>query len=131
MAYISRENLKAILIDFKTKVLEKDTITLENAKAYADSIKSLGFAVRKVDVLPQPEDAKENIFYLVPKTDNAEEPNLCDEYVFQDGAFELVGNTSIASNIDTSNFYTKTEIDDMMKEMTVEEINQFNTDLWG
>ena len=131
MSNISRENLKAILIDFKTKTLGKDAETLEAAKAYADSLAALGFKTLKVDALPELSEAKENILYLVPKTSGTEENNICDEYILSNGAFEIVGSTKVTVDFDASNFYTKTEIDEKLTEMTPEEINQFNTDLWG
>ena len=131
MSYISRENLKAILIDFKTKTLGKDGETLEAAKAYADSLAAIGFKTLKVDALPELSEAKEYILYLVPKTSGTEENNICDEYVLSNGAFEIVGSTKVTADFDTSNFYTKAEIDEKLTEMTPEEINQFNEDLWG
>ena len=131
MSYISRENLKAILIDFKTKTLGKDGETLEAAKEYADSLAALGFKALKVDALPELSEAKDNILYLVPKADSSEENNICDEYVLSNGAFEIIGSTKVTADFDASNFYTKTEIDEKLTEMTPEEINQFNTDLWG
>ena len=131
MSYISRENLKAILIDFKTKTLGKDAETLQSAKEYADSLAALGFKPLKVEALPELSEAKENILYLVPKTSGTEENNICDEYILSNGAFEIVGSTKVTANFDTSNFYTKAEIDAKLTEMTPEEINQFNEDLWG
>ena len=131
MSYLSRENLKAILIDFKTKTLGKDGETLQAAKEYADSLATIGFKALKVEALPELSEAKENILYLVPKTSGTEENNICDEYILSNGAFEIVGSTKVTADFDTSNFYTKTEIDEKLTEMTPEEINQFNEDLWG
>ena len=131
MSNISRENLKAILIDFKTKTLGKDGETLQAAKEYADGLAAIGFKALKVEALPELSAAKENILYLVPKTSGTEENNICDEYVLSNGAFEIVGSTKVTADFDTSNFYTKSEIDAKLTEMSPEEINQFNEDLWG
>ena len=131
MSNISRENLKAILIDFKTKTLGKDAETLQSAKEYADGLAAIGFKALKVEALPELSEAKEHILYLVPKTSGTEENNICDEYVLSNGAFEIVGSTKVTADFDTSNFYTKSEIDAKLTEMSPEEINQFNEDLWG
>lgn len=47
--------------------------------------------------------------YLVPK-ESTEQKDIFDEYIFYDGKPELIGTTQI----DLSNYYTKTEVDDLL-----------------
>lgn len=58
---------------------------------------------RKVNVLPV--TGEPNIIYLVPKAD-PETSDACDEYIWQDNAWELIGNTSI----DLSGYITDEEL---------------------
>lgn len=53
---------------------------------------NIGLKAKKVDVLP--DVGKGNILYLVPKQDG-EDPNVCEEYLWIDDKFELIGSTSI------------------------------------
>ena len=61
------------------------------------------FHFEKAEELP--ETGKENVIYLVKKTDSEEE-DIYEEYLFVDGAPELLGSTKI----DLSGFALKTEI---------------------
>lgn len=53
---------------------------------------NIGLKAKKYEHLP--EEGKGNILYLVPK-ENGEDHDICAEYLWIDGAFELVGSTSI------------------------------------
>lgn len=57
-----------------------------------------------VDILP--ETGETDTIYLVKK-DNPGEQNLYDEYVYANGAWEHIGDTSV----DLTDYYTKTETD--------------------
>ena len=88
---------------------------------------------QKVNSLPV--TGEPNIIYLVPKT-TPETSNACDEYIWQDNAWELIGSTEIdlsdyvtdedlttalqdylttsAFNTAIANYYTKTEIGNLL-----------------
>lgn len=60
-----------------------------------------------VDTLP--ETGETDTIYLVKK-DNPGEQNLYDEYVYANGAWEHIGDTSV----DLTDYYTKNEVDDKL-----------------
>ena len=55
--------------------------------------------VKFLVVTELPETDTENAIYLVPVAESAE-GNLFDEYIFVDGAWEKIGSTSVAVNLD-------------------------------
>lgn len=61
------------------------------------------------DILP--EIGKSNIIYLIPSSDPREK-NVKDEYLWIDGAWEKIGNTSV----DLSQYWSKEELREMTKE---------------
>lgn len=63
-------------------------------------------SIRKVNQLPA--TGEDNVIYLVPK--DWEEPDIHDEYIWQDGRWELIGTTQI----DLSDYYTKSETDTLL-----------------
>lgn len=55
--------------------------------------------------------AKEHVIYLVPQAaEDAEAPDIFDEYIVKDGTLELIGNT----DTHLENYYTKAEVDDLI-----------------
>lgn len=78
--------------------LKNQTYTREEINQKIAAIKTASFEV--VDALPA--SGEENIIYLVPK--DGEEPDTHDEYIWMDGAWELIGSTQI----DLSNYLQKT-----------------------
>ena len=78
--------------------LKNQTYTREEINQKIAAIKTASFEV--VDALPA--SGEENIIYLVPK--DGEEPDTHDEYIWVDGAWELIGSTQI----DLSNYLQKT-----------------------
>lgn len=66
-----------------------------------------GVSFRKVQTLPQ--TGESNVIYLVPKS-TSETDNVFDEYIWIDNDWELIGDTEI----DLSDYYTKTETDDLL-----------------
>lgn len=61
----------------------------------------------KIEVVTElPETGESNVIYLVPKQDE-DENNVFDEYLYVNDEWELIGTT----DIDLSNYYTKSEID--------------------
>ena len=61
----------------------------------------------KIEVVTElPETGEANVIYLVPK-ETEDENNVFDEYIWINDEWELIGTT----DIDLSNYYTKSEID--------------------
>lgn len=61
----------------------------------------------KIEVVTElPEIGEANVIYLVPKQDE-DENNVFDEYIWINDDWELIGTT----DIDLSNYYTKSEVD--------------------
>lgn len=90
---VSDEQVRAALNDYLADH-PIDTLTEDEVRAIVNAM--LGDITQthfeKVDVLP--DDGKENIIYLVP-TENTEEQNIYDEYIFLNGIPELIGTTKI------------------------------------
>ena len=74
-------------------------------KEEVSAIASAGLKREVVNNLPSISAAVENTIYLVP-SEKQEDNNVRDEYLFVNGAFELIGTTKI----DLSNYYNKNEI---------------------
>lgn len=68
------------------------------------------FHIAVVDELPQSGEAR--TIYLVPKPAGYEN-NIRNEYIWVNGDWELIGDTAV----DLSNYYNKTEIDNMLNGM--------------
>lgn len=66
------------------------------------------FSLVPVDTLPT-ENIRTDVIYAIP-SDNPQEQNVRVEYVYVNGNWEILGNT----NIDLTNYYTKSEIDAMI-----------------
>ena len=161
MAFLSKENLLAILSDFKTKVsakiveatptklsqlvndagyatgtevTQKATDALNQAKTYADT--AFGnvdaFKIVKVESLPEATEAVENTIYLVAIPGSDEENNIYNEYIVIDDTWEHLGTTEV----DLSGYDNKSSVNAKIEaakpvEMTSEEIQAFNTSLWA
>lgn len=102
---------KADKTDIPTKVSQLANDSEYATKTEVNAIASARLRREVVAELPTVEDAIENTIYLVPNggTDN----NVKDEYLFIDGAFELLGSTEI----DMSDYYSKTELDAELTDM--------------
>lgn len=103
--------------------------TLALARAYADKIKQQigpGFTPQIVESLPTVGDAK--ILYLVLKEGTAPQGNIYDEYLWIDGAYELIGDTDTIMTVDSvlsdsstnpvQNKIIKAELDKRLEEPT-------------
>lgn len=83
-------------------------------KSYVDKkieetlAKISGLTPKIVDELPTIEEANSNTIYLVP-VENAEEPNLYNEYLFINSNFELIGQKDVV-NADLSQYAKKEEV---------------------
>lgn len=88
-------------------------LTLALAKKYTDSKigEVLEFKIEIVETLPL--DPDRHTIYLVPKT-VSEPTNGYIEYLYVNNKWEIIGETTI----DLSNYYTKTEVDQLFVEHT-------------
>ena len=113
--------------------LKSQTYTQTEVDALIDA--AINGRFQKVNVLPA--TGEPNVIYLVPKA-TPETSNACDEYIWQDNAWELIGstdidlsgyvtddelNTALADYLTTSafntaiaNYYTKTEVGNLLDE---------------
>lgn len=108
------ENIKTVEIPTQIKEsivnnLESTSIdkslSANQGKVLKDMIANL--ANLRIEIVDQlPSIGETNVIYLVNKTGSA--PDVHDEYVFVNDAWEKIGNTEI----DLSNYYTKQEIDE-------------------
>lgn len=111
LEYVQGQN-----IEF-TKVGGKVTISADlsdylTAEQIYDLIGEIGgISMQKVDVLPP--TGESNVIYLVPKNPG-EQDNIFDEYVYVDGDWEKIGDTSV----DLSDYYTKSETDALIPTKT-------------
>lgn len=76
-------------------------------KREIDDMLSAGMKYEVVDELPATGEA--GTVYLVPKQ-SAGTGDVYDEYIYVDGSYEHIGSTEI----DLSNYYTKTQADDLL-----------------
>lgn len=122
-------DLKADKTDLADKV---------DTKTFTDTLANItSFSYEVVEALPSLEDAEKGVLYLV--ADDREAPDLYNEYLLiengEDRSFECIGRHE---EIDFSNLYTKTEVDDFLKDKADKEhgrhldekawvINDFNT----
>ena len=77
--------------------------TLALARAYADKIKQqvgAGFTPQIVESLPTTGDS--TILYLVLKEGTAPQGNIYDEYLWIDGAYEHIGDTTTIMTVDSA-----------------------------
>ena len=91
-----------IVNDLVNYYLKSEVYTKEEVKSLVGRISSLELI--KVDALPT-ENIKTSAIYLVPK-DQSEENNIYTEYIYMDGKWEIIGDTSV----DLSQYALKTEI---------------------
>ena len=88
----------------------KSLTKLNNAKIIEkiNEAASAAFKVQKVDSLP--ETGEEEVIYLVPKADGGESGNVCEEFMYIDGAFEKIGDTKV----DLSEYAKTAEVDEKL-----------------
>lgn len=98
--YITRS-----VADLANYYLKSETYTKQEVIALCDEIPK--FAIEVVNALPT-QDISETTIYLVRNT--SQQADLYTEYIYVNNAWEILG----AQSIDLSNYYTKTEIDDMI-----------------
>lgn len=90
--------------------------------SYVNSMLSAGVSYEYADSLPTSTSGiKEGTIYLVPTSNNGDS-NVCDEYIFINGAFEKIGTTQT----DIANYYTKVEVDGLLDDK-VDKANYLTT----
>ena len=94
-------NIAAVPNKLDTTTAATTYATKSELTAIADSRLQRVF----VNALPAVADAVENTLYLVPNSGSG--TNVKDEYLFANGAYELMGTTEV----DLSGYYTASEID--------------------
>lgn len=90
--------------------LKSEVYTKEEVQSLIGRISSLELI--KVDKLPT-ENIKTSAIYLVPK-EQSEVDNIYTEYIYMDGKWEIIGDTSV----DLSQYALKTEIPTKLSQLT-------------
>ena len=90
--------------DYKSLTKLNNAKIIEKINEAADA----AFKAQKVDVLP--ETGEDNVIYLVPKTTGSEAGNVCEEFMYIDGAFEKIGDTKV----DLSEYAKTAEVDEKL-----------------
>lgn len=91
-----------VVDDLVNYYLKSEVYTKEEVQLLIGRISSLELI--KVDALPT-ENIKTNAIYLLPNA-QSEESNIYTEYIYMDGKWEIIGDTSV----DLSQYALKTEI---------------------
>ena len=86
---------------------------IQEAKDYIDEelSKINSFDVEKEETLPEPEEAKENTIYFVPKDPSDPDNHEHYEYILVDGRWELIGDTG--AGIGDDGTISSDDIDDL------------------
>lgn len=90
---------------------KSETYTQAEINALIGAISTLNLLV--VQTLPT-EDISATTIYLVPRS-TSETNNIYDEYIYVSNAWEKIGST----DIDLSNYYTKTQVDDLLDNVSI------------
>lgn len=118
----------AIANDIEGTFAKKDEVVdLDTLKQVVAESKHISAKI--VEALPEADSAVGNVIYLVKKDGNKN--NAYDEYLFIDGEFELIGDTS--TDVDLGDYFTKEEvqaaIDKAMASVDIESISNDDIDL--
>ena len=104
-----------------------ETVDLDTLKQVVAESKHISAKI--VEALPEADSAVANVIYLVKKDGNKN--NVYDEYLFIDGQFELIGDTS--TDVDLGDYFTKKEvqaaIDKAMASVDIASISNNDIDL--
>lgn len=99
------EFVKKTVDDLVNYYKKSETYTQSEVNQLIGAIKTTHFEI--VQVLPQ--TGEENVIYLLP-TSTSESGNIYEEYIYINGAYELIGTTKV----DLSDYYTKEQIDTLL-----------------
>ncbi len=89
----------------------------QNSANLADTISHIAALSFEVVQSKPVENIKTNVIYLVPKAD-ADTDNVYDEWIYVNGAWELIGSTAV----DLSGYYTAEEVDDAINDAIDESV---------
>ena len=102
---VSIENLQEAM--FENNIKMKEWINSQIGKFSAASIEW-------VEILPT-KDISTTKIYMLKNTSSTKEQNIYDEYVYNEiTGWEILGQVDV-SNINMSDYYNKTEIDELFK----------------
>ena len=105
--YTAETNLTDSMLLFLRNSTVNNKITLGTLKAFfANAVGTVKFEV----VATLPETGESNIIYLVPKSGTPPDGDVKDEYIYLNGAWELIGSTSV----DLSAYYTSAQTDTLL-----------------
>lgn len=115
---------KSIDINVPIKVSDLTNDKSYQTKAEVQALISQINKMTKKIVDSLPTTGEEDIFYLVPKGGTGN--NVYDEYLWINGKFEKIGDTS--TSVDLSSYAKKTELDSYVKSSSLVEISQAEID---
>lgn len=113
------ETILSIKNDLKNYYSMSETYSQQEINELLSSIPK--FTIKKVDSLPS-ENISATTVYLIPSETNAND--IFEEYIFVDNKWERLGT----QKIDFSNFYTKSEVDKKINDLS-EEFENINIDV--
>lgn len=97
-----------------------DTKINDAKKEILSEVNNISF--QPVDILPSKEEAKENVIYLVSKSQssdsNVEDENVKDEYIFINGDFEKIGD----SKVDLTGYVTEDFLENSQKDFVKSDV---------
>ena len=124
---LSLANLQEAMSQNNTKMKEWVTAQIGNVKV---------IDIQWVETLPT-EDISSTTIYLVKSDLSTITNNIYNEYVYHKdtGEWEILGQVD-AGSVDLSNYYNKTEIDELLAGITIasytdEEITTMVTEIWS
>jgi hypothetical protein len=125
---LSMENLQTAMIQNNTKMKEWVTAQINNVKI---------IGLEWVDTLPE-SDISTSTIYLVKSDLSTLVNNIYNEYVYKEGVgWEILGQVDTGT-IDLNNYYSKTEIDELLANITItvesytnEEIIAMVSSIWN
>lgn len=125
---VDKKIREAIANDINGTFAKKDEVVdLDTLKQVVAESKHISAKI--VEALPEADSAVGNVIYLVKKDGNKND--AYDEYLFIDGEFELIGDTS--TDVDLGDYFTKEEvqaaIDKAMASVDIESISNDDIDL--
>ena len=131
MAIINRENLKAILSDFKTKVEAKIQEVGTVPTKVSDLTNDAGYQT-KTEVDNAINTAIESVVQFgVSFVDTTGDNNAKTEYLYVNGSWEIIGETKVDLTAYSTTEQVQALINTATTPMTEQEVAAFNTELWG
>lgn len=108
---LSLANLQSAMLQNNTKMKEWVNAQIGNIQI---------FSIQWVESLPE-EDISASTIYMVKDEASTGENNIYVEYVYNEteSSWEILGKFD-ANNIDLTGYYTKTEVDGLLANLTIE-----------